>query len=79
LGNDVYRGAMVNVIRGVQDSKEFAKALVKANFDTGSSKTGGRNDFEDYPVTIVKHVKVRLNCQKGTAKNSFKDKKDICR
>jgi flagellum-specific peptidoglycan hydrolase FlgJ len=49
-------------IRGIKDPTEFAKTLVKVHFNTGDSKTGGRDDFVPYLVQIIKSVKVRMIC-----------------
>jgi len=49
-------------VRGIKDPTEFAKALVKVRFNTGDSKTGGRDDFVPYLVQIIKNVKVRMTC-----------------
>jgi len=49
-------------VRGIKDPTEFAKALVKVHFNTGDSKTGGRDDFVPYVVQIIGSVKVRMNC-----------------
>jgi hypothetical protein len=51
-----------DTVRGIKDPIEFAKALKKAHFNTGDSKTGGRDNFVNYLVGIIAAVKVRLAC-----------------
>lgn len=50
-------------VRGIKDPAMFAKGLVKARFNSGNSKTGGRDDFVPYLVTIIKSVQGRMSCQ----------------
>jgi hypothetical protein len=51
-------------IRGVSDPSKFALALVDARFNSGNSENGGRSDFVDYLVGIIKAVKVRSACKR---------------
>jgi hypothetical protein len=52
-----------NAVRNVKDPIEFGKALVTAGFNSGNSKTGGRDDFVPYLNTIITNTKIRLGCK----------------
>ncbi len=52
-----------HVLRGLKDPKDFAKGLVLAGFNTGDASNGGRAGFENYVVSIIETVKVRMQCK----------------
>lgn len=52
-----------DAVRNVTDPTEFGKVLVKAGFNTGNSKTGGRDDFVPYLKTIITNTTIRLGCK----------------
>jgi len=51
-----------NAVRGITDPTAFGQALVRANFNTGNSKTGGRDDFVSYLAGIINDTKRRMKC-----------------
>ncbi|WP_248805955.1 hypothetical protein [Pseudomonas sp. MWU13-2100] len=51
-----------SAVRGRKEPLEFAQALVKIGFNTGSAVTGGHNGFAHYLADITTTVKGRLAC-----------------
>ena len=52
-----------DTVRNVTEPTEFGKALVQAGFNTGDSKTGGRDNFLSYLKIIITNTKIRLGCE----------------
>jgi flagellum-specific peptidoglycan hydrolase FlgJ len=49
-------------VQGKSDPTEFAEALVAVHYNTGDSKTGGRDDFVSYLAHIIEMTRRRMNC-----------------
>ena len=49
-------------VKGVSDPKKFGEALIRAGFNSGSAKNGGRDGFATYVAEIIGQVKTRMSC-----------------
>ncbi len=51
-------------IKGKSNPQDFAEALIKAHFNSGSSANGGRDGYAAFLVQAIKKVKARMGCVK---------------
>ena len=49
-------------VRGISDASAFAQALVDRKFNSGSSRTGGRDGFASYVKNIIDMTRRRMQC-----------------
>lgn len=50
-------------VKNISDPLAFSQALVKAGYNTGNAKTGGRDGFAAYLAGIIIQVKARMECK----------------
>ena len=51
-----------SAVQGITNPTAFAQALVNAGFNSGNSKTGGRDDFVPYTAGVIDSTKRRMRC-----------------
>jgi hypothetical protein len=51
-----------SAVMGQEDPKAFALALMRAGYNSGDPKTGGRAGFVQYLTDIIGAVKARMAC-----------------
>ncbi len=51
-----------SAVRGKKDPLDFARALVRAGFNSGNASNGGRAGFDHYLAGIINAVKARATC-----------------